>query len=32
MPQPKKGEKPIYNGTVDCVKQAVKKEVCCFFV
>ncbi|CAF1414379.1 unnamed protein product [Adineta steineri] len=26
MPQPKKGEKPIYNGAIDCVKKTVKKE------
>ncbi|CAF0737447.1 unnamed protein product [Adineta steineri] len=26
MPHPKKGEKPIYDGAIDCVKKTVKKE------
>ncbi|CAF1494174.1 unnamed protein product [Adineta ricciae] len=26
MPEPKKGEKPLYNGAMDCVKKTVKKE------
>ncbi len=31
MPQQKKGEKAMYEGTIDCVKQSVKKEVCFFY-
>ncbi len=27
MPQPEKGEKSIYKGTIDCIKQTIKKEV-----
>ncbi|UJR24589.1 hypothetical protein I4U23_005964 [Adineta vaga] len=26
MPEPKKGEKPMYNGAIDCVKKTVRKE------
>ncbi|CAF3264169.1 unnamed protein product [Rotaria sp. Silwood2] len=32
MPNPKKGEKPIYTGAFDCVKKTVKKERCGFDV
>lgn len=28
MPRPKQGEKPLYNGAVDCLRKTVKKEVC----
>jgi hypothetical protein len=27
MPEPNNGEKPMYKGTMDCVKKTVKKEV-----
>jgi solute carrier family 25 carnitine/acylcarnitine transporter 20/29 len=28
MPKPKKEEKPMYTGAIDCVKKTVRKEVC----
>ena len=28
IPEPKHGEKPIYEGTIDCVKKTIKNEVC----